>query len=93
MAFSVISQRFYKDNELQFMHCEDDATSFDIAYAHLRDYVESVAGAGQTIHIQTLNVTTVQPFIETQPLTENVSNMRKAGYLMTVTFKRREEQT
>ena len=91
MAFSVLSQRFYKDNQLQFMHCEDDSTSFLSAYAHLNEYIESVAGAGQAMHIQTLNVSSVQPYIETEPLTSDVPNMRKGGYLMTVTFKRTDD--
>lgn len=94
MALSVISQHYYKDNQLQFMSCVINATLFNSAYEQLLDYLNNASSeTAPEKNIESLTVAKIRKFNGAPPVYPNGGNIEQGGFMVTVTFSRPEDTT
>lgn len=86
MALSVISQHYYKDNELQFMSCIIDAELYSSAYEQLKSYIANASYTGAEANIESLSASKIRKFNSSPP--SYGENIKRGGFLVTVTFAR-----
>lgn len=92
MALTVISQHYYKDNQLQFMSCVIDVPLFNSAYSQLLEYLNNASSeTAPEKNIESLTVAKIRKFNGVPPHYPNGGNLKQGGFMVTVTFSRPED--
>lgn len=82
MALTVISQHFYKDNQLQFLSAVTSGGNYTSAFNEVSEYITD--NGGSVANIDTINMFRLRNL-------QDASVGRKASYTVTVTFTRDPE--
>ena len=97
MAYTVVSQTFYKDKLVQYANLVSTGSNFNNAYADLESYISHISTiSGYTAYMQdidTLSVHKMTQFIDDEPNADSANGFYKGNFMITVTFKRHELPT
>lgn len=92
---NVVSQRYYKENKLQYVNAVFDDVSFAVIIEEVATYITGVTGLqGALGLIESITATKISEFNSEPPSASDIGDgtlMNKGRYIVAFTFRRTNE--